>query len=35
VVGLQGALGGFATSDLAALVMFGLLGMVLYRVARR
>jgi hypothetical protein len=35
VVGLQGALGGFATSDLAALVMFGILGALLYRVARR
>ena len=35
VVGLQGVLGGFANSDLAALVMFALLGGVLYRVARR
>jgi putative OPT family oligopeptide transporter len=35
LVGLQGALGGFATSDIAALVMFALLGGVLYRVARR
>jgi putative OPT family oligopeptide transporter len=35
LVGLQGVLGGFANSDLAALVMFALLGGVLYRVARR
>jgi putative OPT family oligopeptide transporter len=35
VVGLQRVLGGFATSDVAALVMFALLGGVLYRVARR
>jgi putative OPT family oligopeptide transporter len=35
VVGLQGALGGFANSDVAALVMFALLGTVLFRVARR
>ena len=35
VVGLQGVLGGFANSDIAALVMFALLGGVLYRVARR
>jgi len=35
VIGLQGALGGFATSDLAALLMFALLGTVLFRVARR
>ena len=35
IVGLQGALGGFATSNLVALVMFGLLGALLYRVARR
>jgi putative OPT family oligopeptide transporter len=35
VVGLQGSLGGFATSDVAALIMFALLGSVLYRVARR
>jgi hypothetical protein len=34
-VGLQGAVGGFATSDLAALAMFTLLGALLYRVARR
>jgi putative OPT family oligopeptide transporter len=34
LVGLQGALGGFATSDLAALAMFTLLGAMLYRVAR-
>jgi hypothetical protein len=35
VVGLQRVLGGFAASDVAALVMFALLGMVLFRVARR
>jgi putative OPT family oligopeptide transporter len=35
MVGLQGVLGGFATSDIAALVMFAVLGGVLYRVARR
>ncbi len=35
VVGLQRVLGGFATSDIAALVVFGLLGAALYRVARR
>jgi putative OPT family oligopeptide transporter len=35
LLGLQRALGGFATSDLAALAMFALLGAVLYRVARR
>ncbi|HET6836757.1 MAG TPA: hypothetical protein VFH24_01875, partial [Gemmatimonadales bacterium] len=35
VVGLQGTLGGFATSNLVALVMFALLGAALYRVARR
>jgi putative OPT family oligopeptide transporter len=35
LVGLQRVLGGFATSDIAALVMFALLGGVLYRVARR
>jgi hypothetical protein len=35
VVGLQGMLGGFANSDIAALLMFALLGGVLYRVARR
>ena len=35
VIGLQGAVGGFATSDLAALLMFALLGTVLFRVARR
>jgi putative OPT family oligopeptide transporter len=35
LVGLQRLLGGFAASDIAALVMFGLLGGVLYRVARR
>jgi hypothetical protein len=35
VVGLGRAVGGFSTSDLAALVMFAVLGAVLYRVARR
>jgi hypothetical protein len=35
VVGLQQTIGGFATSDLAALVMFAILGALLYRVARR
>jgi len=35
MVGLQSALGGFATNDLAALLMFALLGAVLFRVARR
>jgi uncharacterized oligopeptide transporter (OPT) family protein len=35
LVGLQGALGGFATSSVAALCMFALLGAALYRVARR
>jgi hypothetical protein len=34
-VGLQQLLGGFATSDLAALFMFALLGALLFRVARR
>jgi uncharacterized oligopeptide transporter (OPT) family protein len=34
-VGLQEALGGLATSNLVALVMFGLLGYSLYRVASR
>jgi uncharacterized oligopeptide transporter (OPT) family protein len=34
-VGLQQALGGFATSNLVALAMFGLMGAVLYRVAQR
>jgi hypothetical protein len=34
-VGLQEALGGLATSSLVALVMFGLLGAALYKVARR
>ncbi len=33
--GLSHMLGGFATSDLVATVMFCLLGLVLYRVARR
>jgi hypothetical protein len=35
VVGLHKALGGLATSDLVALVMFAILGASLYRVARR
>jgi putative OPT family oligopeptide transporter len=35
VVGLDRAVGGFATSDLAALVVFAALGAVLYRVAKR
>jgi hypothetical protein len=35
VVGLQRIVGGFATSDLAALAMFAILGTLLYRVARR
>jgi hypothetical protein len=35
VVGLQRIVGGFATSDLAALAMFAVLGALLYRVARR
>ena len=35
VAGLQGAVGGFATSDLAALLMFAALGAVLYTVAKR
>jgi uncharacterized oligopeptide transporter (OPT) family protein len=35
VVGLQNAVGGFATSDLAALLMFAGMGFVLYRVAKR
>jgi hypothetical protein len=35
MVGLQGAVGGFATSSLVSLVMFALLGALLYRVARR
>lgn len=35
LLGLQRALGNFATSDLAALAMFAILGAVLYRVARR
>ncbi|HEX2251295.1 MAG TPA: OPT/YSL family transporter, partial [Gemmatimonadales bacterium] len=34
-VGWQQTLGGFATSNLVALVMFGLLGYSLYRVASR
>jgi putative OPT family oligopeptide transporter len=35
VAGLQGAVGGFAASDLAALLMFAALGAVLYTVAKR
>ena len=35
VVGLQGSLGAFPASDLAALAMFAILGGLLYRVARR
>src|SRR3954453_22386931 len=35
VVGLQNAVGGFAASDLAAMVMFVALGAVLYKVAKR
>jgi uncharacterized oligopeptide transporter (OPT) family protein len=35
VVRLQNAVGGFATSDLAAMVMFVALGAVLYNVAKR
>jgi hypothetical protein len=35
VVGLQRVLGGFAASDVAALVMFAILGALLYRVARK
>jgi putative OPT family oligopeptide transporter len=35
VAGLDRAVGGFATSDLAALVVFAALGAVLYRVAKR
>jgi len=35
VVGLQRVLGGFAVSNLAALLMFAILGALLYRVARR
>jgi uncharacterized oligopeptide transporter (OPT) family protein len=35
VVGLQRIVGGFATSDLAAIAMFAVLGALLYRVARR
>src|SRR3954465_1819034 len=34
VVGLQNAVGGFAASDLAAMVMFVALGTVLYKVAK-
>lgn len=35
LVGLQGMLGGFATNDLVALVLFAGLGFVLFRVASR
>jgi uncharacterized oligopeptide transporter (OPT) family protein len=35
VVGLQRVVGGFATSNLASLAMFAILGALLYRVARR
>jgi putative OPT family oligopeptide transporter len=35
MLGLQRVLGGFATSDIAALVMFAVLGTLLYRVARK
>jgi uncharacterized oligopeptide transporter (OPT) family protein len=35
LLGLQRVLGGFATSDLAAIAMFAVLGALLYRVARR
>ena len=35
VVGLQNVVGGFATSDLAALLMFAALGAVLYTIAKR
>jgi hypothetical protein len=35
VAGLQGMLGGFATSDLAAVLVFACMGAVLYRVASR
>jgi putative OPT family oligopeptide transporter len=35
LLGLQRVLGGFATSDIAALVMFAVLGTLLFRVARR
>jgi putative OPT family oligopeptide transporter len=35
MLGLQRVLGGFATSDIAALVMFAVLGTLLFRVARR
>jgi hypothetical protein len=35
VAGLQTALGAFAQSDLVALLVFGCLGFVLYRVASR
>jgi hypothetical protein len=35
LVGVEGMVGGFATSDLAALAAFVALGAVLYRVARR
>jgi uncharacterized oligopeptide transporter (OPT) family protein len=35
LVGLQRVVGGFATSNLASLAMFAILGALLYRVARR
>jgi putative OPT family oligopeptide transporter len=35
MLGLQRVLGGFVTSDIAALVMFAVLGTLLFRVARR
>jgi putative OPT family oligopeptide transporter len=35
MLGLQRVLGGFTTSDIAALVMFAVLGTLLFRVARR
>jgi hypothetical protein len=35
MLGLQRIVGGFATSDIAALVMFAVLGTLLFRVARR
>ena len=35
VAGVQGMLGGFAASDLAAILVFAAMGAVLYRVASR
>jgi uncharacterized oligopeptide transporter (OPT) family protein len=35
VIGLERLVGGFATSNLAAIAMFAVLGTLLYRVARR